>query len=343
MRTFMACARPSTVWCCCPGVDPAAPPRRRAPSPGSSPTTRRVDARRHDRSHQHRHQPDAPRGHRRDGFYTVPLLQPGLHRQGHAVGLQGRRPRRRQVTVESTRASTSGWPSRVEETSPSTPNRRSSRPPTRTLGIVVDEKKIVELPLNGRNFTQLGTLLPGVVAPPARSAGRRRRDAGRIRRRDVGIQRQRHAQPVEQLPARRRQQQRHLQHRVRDAAAARRHPGVQDPHALLQRRVRPQRRVGRQRRHAGGQQSAARRRLGVQPRRRAAGAQLLRAADAAQAEAEAEPVRRQPRRTAGAQPAVRVRLLRGLPQHQRHHDQHRGADRRAARRRLPGTPSSAIR
>ena len=57
-----------------------------------------------------------------------------------------------------------------------------------------------------------------------------------------------HAQPVEQLPARRRQQQRHLQHRLRAAPAARRDPGVQDPDPLLQRRVRPQLRLGRQRR-----------------------------------------------------------------------------------------------
>src|SRR5205814_7349236 len=40
-----------------------------------------------------------------------------------------------------------------------------------TLGITIDRQKIVDLPLNGRNFTQLGPLIPGVVASPGALGG----------------------------------------------------------------------------------------------------------------------------------------------------------------------------
>ena len=45
------------------------------------------------------------------------------------------------------------------------------RSETGSLGQVVDHRKIVSLPLNGRNFFSLITLAPGVAAPPPTSAG----------------------------------------------------------------------------------------------------------------------------------------------------------------------------
>ena len=40
-----------------------------------------------------------------------------------------------------------------------------------TLGVVVQHDSVVDLPLNGRNFAQLGTLIPGVVAAPSGLGG----------------------------------------------------------------------------------------------------------------------------------------------------------------------------
>jgi hypothetical protein len=103
----------------------------------------------------------------------VPLLQPG--RYDVKATLSGFRTFLRQaitVTVESTaRVDMQLAVGAVQESL-----TVSGEPPlvetaNATLGIVVDEKKIVELPLNGRNFTQLGTLLPGVVAPPGALGG----------------------------------------------------------------------------------------------------------------------------------------------------------------------------
>ncbi len=106
---------------------------------------------------------------RDDGYYTVPLLQPGSYQvKGTLNGFKTSVRDGVTVTVESTsrvdiRLAVGGLEESVTVSADSPLVETSNA----TLGIVVDEKKVVELPLNGRNFTQLGTLLPGVVAPPA--------------------------------------------------------------------------------------------------------------------------------------------------------------------------------
>ena len=60
-----------------------------------------------------------------------------------------------------------------------TATRRFFSPATSSLGQVIDNQKVVELPLNGRSFITLAGLAPGVALPPDRrcrasaAAGRR--------------------------------------------------------------------------------------------------------------------------------------------------------------------------
>lgn len=110
---------------------------------------------------------------REDGYFSVPLLQPGSYQvKGTLNGFKTSVRDGVTVTVESTsrvdiRLAVGGLEESVTVSADATLVETSNA----TLGIVVDEKKVVELPLNGRNFTQLGTLLPGVVAPPAALGG----------------------------------------------------------------------------------------------------------------------------------------------------------------------------
>ncbi len=83
-----------------------------------------------------------------------------------------------------------------------------------------------------------------------------------------------------------------------------------------------------------GSNTLSRRALGIQSQRCVERAQLFRAGRRSQAGAETEPVRRRVRRPVDAQSPVRVRLLRGLPQRQRHHAEHPRAVGGATRRRL---------
>jgi len=109
-----------------------------------------------------------------DGYYTIPLLQPGAYDvKGTLAGFKPILQKANTVTVGDTARVDLRLPiGRLEETV----TVSNVEPPLvetshATLGITIDHQKIVDLPLNGRNFTQLGPLIPGVVAPPAGLGG----------------------------------------------------------------------------------------------------------------------------------------------------------------------------
>ena len=64
------------------------------------------------------------------------------------------------------------------------------------LSYLVGEETIRDLPLNGRNYTDLALLQPGVVAYP-------HRDGGSVVAHGLGDERQRAGPALERLPARR--------------------------------------------------------------------------------------------------------------------------------------------
>ena len=108
-----------------------------------------------------------------DGFYTLRLLPPGQYEV--RVTLSGFKPVLRQgidVSVgDTSRVDVKLGVGGVEESLTVVAEAPLVETSHATLGITIDQQKIVELPLNGRNFTQLGTLIPGVVAPPAGLGG----------------------------------------------------------------------------------------------------------------------------------------------------------------------------
>ncbi|MDE1177974.1 MAG: TonB-dependent receptor [Edaphobacter sp.] len=108
-----------------------------------------------------------------DGTYQVPLVNPGIYTiKATAPGFKTTLVEKVEVIVNGTSRNdihlvVGGV---VEEVTVS-----SSAPLVETgnatLGTVVGHDAIVDLPLNGRNFAQLGTLIPGVIAAPAALGG----------------------------------------------------------------------------------------------------------------------------------------------------------------------------
>jgi hypothetical protein len=108
-----------------------------------------------------------------EGLYTLPLLPPGNYNV--KASLQGFRSQQRdgvRVTVtETARVTFQLEIGGLTETTVIVAEVPLVETSNATHGIVIDERKVVDLPLNGRNFTQLGTLIPGVVAPPGGLGG----------------------------------------------------------------------------------------------------------------------------------------------------------------------------
>ncbi len=108
-----------------------------------------------------------------DGAYTIPLLQPGDYNV--RASLSGFRSALREavrVTVtETARVAFALEVGQVTETITVVADQTLVETANATRGIVIDAKTIVDLPLNGRNFTQLGMTIPGVLAPPSGLGG----------------------------------------------------------------------------------------------------------------------------------------------------------------------------
>ena len=196
-------------------------------------------------------------------------------------------------------------------------------------GLVTGEQ-VRELPLNGRNFLQLATLMPGVSAPDVLNV----KDKGLLGGSDLSVSRQRgHLQPVD--GRRRQQQRRRLEPHHPRLPVGGGDRGVQDPPQHLRRRVRAGGGRADQHRDAGRHQRVPRQRLLLRPQRRAELEELLPGADRpGEGEAEAERLRLHVRRTAHEGQAALLRLAGVEPRAARHRAPGARAHRRRARGRL---------
>ena len=169
---------------------------------------------------------------------------------------------------------------------------------TAEISDVIDNRQVVQFPLNGRNF-----LAPGAAQQ------RRRHSARRHARRCApaggsAAQRRRTAIGPQHLPAGRRQGHRRALQQPGDQSIGRLDPGVQDPEVDVPGGVRREGVGADQRRHQGRRQRHARQPVRVPSQRHLRRAQLLRLERRAGAAAPAESVRRRAGRSPRAETAA---------------------------------------
>jgi hypothetical protein len=118
-----------------------------------------------------------------DGTYLVPGLSPGLY--AASVELNGFRPLThdgvRLATGETVRLDLRLEIGAVVEAVTVSADAPLLRSETSALGQVIDNRRIVDLPLNGRSFITLATLAPGIAVPPPPAAPFPRINGGRPR------------------------------------------------------------------------------------------------------------------------------------------------------------------
>ena len=119
----------------------------------------------------------------RDGAYVVAGLPPGTYRL--RMELSGFRPLTREgirlATGETVRVDAQLQVGAVSESVTVPADAPLLRSDTSSLGHVIDNRRIVDLPLNGRSFLGLVTLAPGVAVPPPPAAPFPRINGGRPR------------------------------------------------------------------------------------------------------------------------------------------------------------------
>lgn len=108
-----------------------------------------------------------------DGVYTITNLPPGLYTITAVAPGFGRYAREgvRLTTGERIRVDVTLAVGAVEVEIKITSDASLLRAETGSLGQVIPNRRIVDLPLNGRNFFSLIALAPGVAAPPPTAAG----------------------------------------------------------------------------------------------------------------------------------------------------------------------------
>jgi outer membrane receptor protein involved in Fe transport len=108
-----------------------------------------------------------------DGAYIFPLVNPGVYKlKATSTGFKTTNVEKVEVVVNgTTRVDVHLTVGGVVEEVTVSDVAPLVETGNATLGTVVNHEAIVDLPLNGRSFAQLGTLIPGVIAAPSALGG----------------------------------------------------------------------------------------------------------------------------------------------------------------------------